>query len=225
MGGLVNGALLVGTILGPGYLFVRLVARDVPIRSQTELETFVEMLIVGAASAIFSAAGLIGIHEVITGIDLVRLINGDLEAFVDGDPLGVLSTVVLFLLLAYGFGFGLAVAFRQRKLAEMRKPGAKTSHGSVLYGLTVGRKGSVVSVSTDFGKVFTGEMIGFSRTSRSDRELALGGHLYYIDDERPDMKVGLPGTVLLRESQVEYILFYGNEGTPGSDPSETSGDY
>lgn len=91
----------------------------------------------------------------------------------------------------------------------MRKPGKKTSDGSVLYGLLVGGTGSVVSVKTCFGKIFVGEIIAYTRTSKSDRELALGGqHLHSFEDGIGGEPTPLSGTVLLRESQIEYILLF-----------------
>lgn len=206
MGGLANGALFLGVILGPGYLFVRLISRDVPLRSQSELEGLVEMLIVGVTSALVSAVLMLGVQLVQPSVDLTRLIDGGAESFLQEDALGALVTVASFLLIAYFVAFVSAVLFRTWKMKQLTRPGNRMSHGSVLYGLTMGQEGSIVSVSTDFGKIFCGEMIGFTRTSKSDRELALGGkHLYFVEPGGGGEKVFFDGTVLIRESRIEFI--------------------
>jgi len=216
MGALANGALILGVVLGPGYLFVRTVARDIPIRSQTELEDLVQMLIVGVLAGLLSGFLLYGIGEIYSRIDFFGFLEQGGENYFTDEPGWSIATIALFLFFGYVTAFAAAVAYRHYMFLQMRKPGNRTSNGSVLYGLMIGSEASVVSVATTFGKIFVGEVIGYSRTSKSDRELALGGpHLHFVNDRGSGQKNYLPGTVLIRESQIEYIFLFDDDRPDG----------
>ena len=180
--GTLLGLVVFAAAAGPGYLYVRLSRAREPRYERTSLEEAAEFVVFGALSSGFAILLTLGLAEDI-GFLNSGAIRHDALAYTVAEPLRVLASLALVILISYGLVWIIAKVLL-RGGTEI-SPG-ETGWYAAFHRMLPDQHGAYVTVELRDGRAIAGLVVGYTPDNDEPREILLtspaGGSLWLREE-------------------------------------------